>query len=141
MPDYFLIEKQQLQAYEVLGGFLGDMMTLLESEGFYVRSDILYGHSTIFIQRDAAGRVFSNLVSNIMKYAQRDAEVSFYCREKPQYVEVRISNLVRQFEEGKPESTGFGARIVKRLMQEMDGEYQAEEKDGVYTTTLRFMKV
>ena len=132
MPDYFLIEKQQLQAYEVLGGFLG---------GFYVRSDTLYGHSTILIQRDAAGRVFSNLVSNIMKYAQRDAEVSFYCREKPQYVEVRISNLVRQFEEGKPESTGFGARIVKRLMQEMDGEYQAEEKDGVYTTTLRFMKV
>ena len=141
MPDYSLIEKQQLQAYEVLGGFLGDMMTLLESEGFYVRSDTLYGHSNIIIQRDAAGRVFGNLVSNIMKYAQRDAEVSFYCREKPQYVEVRISNLVRQFEEGKPESTGFGARIVKRLMQEMDGEYQAEEKNGIYTTILRFMKV
>ena len=24
LPDYFLIEKQQLQAFEVLGGFLGD---------------------------------------------------------------------------------------------------------------------
>ena len=140
LPDYFLIEKQQLQAFEVLGGFLGDMMTLLESEGFYVRSDTIYGHSSILIQRDAAGRVFGNLVSNIMKYAQRDAEVLFYCREKPQYVEIRISNLVRQFEEGKPDSTGFGARIVKRLMKEMDGEYKAEEKDGIYTAILHFMK-
>ena len=120
LPDYFLIEKQQLQAFEVLGGFLGDMMTLLESEGFYVRSDTIYGHSSILIQRDA--------------------EVLFYCREKPQYVEIRISNLVRQFEEGKPDSTGFGARIVKRLMKEMDGEYKAEEKDGIYTAILHFMK-
>ena len=140
MPDYFLSEKQKVQAYEVLNGYFGDMVTYLESEGFYVRSDVSFGHSEIFVQREAVGRVFSNLLSNIMKYATRDADVYICCRERETCVEVRIVNLVRSFEEGKPESTGFGSRIVKRLMEEMDGQYLAEESEGIYTTVLRFLK-
>ena len=55
-------------------------------------------------------------------------------------MEISITNDVRVFDEGKPESTGFGARIVKRLVEEMDGEYLSYEKDGKYTTVLRFLK-
>ena len=84
--------------------------------------------------------MFSNIVSNITKYASRDAEVFISCKESEEYVEIRFVNTVRVFEEGKPESTGFGYRIIKRLMEEMDGEYIAKEADGVYTTDLRFVK-
>lgn len=141
MPDYFLASKQKVQAYEILSSYLGDMMTYLETEGFYVRSDINYGHGTILIQKDAVARVFNNLLSNIMKYADVEEEVHFCCRDKGEHIEIQITNTIRQFEEEEPEGTGFGARIVKRLMEEMDGQYSAEEKDGIYTTILRFTKV
>ena len=140
MQDYFVIEKQTVQAYEILSGFLGDVMTGLEREGFNVRSDTIYGHSNIRIHLDAAGRVFGNLMTNIIKYADKDAEVLLCCRDREEYVEVRAVNKVRIFEGEKPESTGFGSRISKRLMNEMDGEYNAEESGGDYITTLYFKK-
>lgn len=140
MKDYFLKEKQEVQAYEILGGYIGDMLTYLEAEGFHVRLDVNYGHCSILIQRNEVGRIFSNLVSNILKYAARDSEVFICCEEEEKYMRIRVVNRIRVFEEGKPESTGFGSRIIRRLLEEMDGEYSAEESGGTYTTTLRFLK-
>lgn len=140
MPDYFLVEKQKVQPYDILSVYLRDMMGYLEGEGFFVRLDIVFGHNSILILRDALGRVFSNLTSNIMKYATKDEEILMCCREKETHVEVRLSNSVRTFEGEKPESTGFGERIIKRLMEEMDGEYRTEEADGKYTAILLFAK-
>ena len=140
MQDYFLMEKTKEPAYEVLSGFLGDITTGLEREGFFVRSDISYGHSSILVQRDAVARVFGNLMSNINKYASKDDEILIRCRERDNYVEVTAVNKVRVFDGEKPESTGFGSRISKRLMGEMDGDYTVEESDGIFTTTLRFLK-
>ena len=134
-------QKQEVPAYDALSGYLGDILIYLEGEGFHVRSDVSYGNGSIVIQREGIGRVFSNLLSNITKYARRDTEVFICCKEKENCVEIRFVNSVRIFEEGKPESTGFGNRIIKRLMEEMDGEYTAEETDGIYTTELRFLKV
>lgn len=140
LPDYFILEKQAMQAYAVLSVYLRDLMNHLETEGFPVRVDIIYEHSSILVQRDALERIFTNLASNILKYATKDEEVFLYVREMDSHVEVRITNRVRIFEGEKPESTGFGERIVKRLMEEMDGEYNTEEADGKYTTILRFAK-
>ena len=140
MKGYFSEKKQAVPAYDVLSGYLGDILTYLEGEGFHVRSDVNYGNSTIVIQREGISRVFSNILSNITKYARRDAEVFICCKEKEDYVEIRFVNAVRIFEEGKPDSTGFGFRIIKRLMEEMDGEYFIEEADGLYTAALRFSR-
>ena len=141
MQDYFLMEKTKEPAYEVLRGFLGDINSGLEREGFFVRSEISFGHSEILVQRDAVARVFGNLMSNIIKYASKEDEVLVCCGEQDKYVVVTAVNKVRVFEGEKPESTGFGSRISKRLMEEMSGEYTTEESDGTFTTTLRFLKV
>ena len=141
MKGYFTKKKQAVPAYEVLSGYLGDILTYLEGEGFHVRSDVNYGNNTVVIQREGVSRVFSNILSNITKYARRDAEVLICCKELKDYVEIRFVNAVRVFEDGKPDSTGFGIRIVKRLMEEMDGEYIVEESNGFYTSKLRFLKV
>ena len=141
MQDYFQMEKTVEPAYEVLRGFLGDINSGLEREGFFVRAEISFGHSRILVQRDAVARVFGNLMTNINKYASKEDEVLVCCREGEKYVEVMAANKVRVFEGGKPESTGFGSRISKRLMEEMSGDYSVEESDGVFTTTLRFLKV
>lgn len=141
MQGYFAKEKMEIPAYDVLSGYIGDILTHLEGEGFHVRADVNYGNSTIVVQREGIGRVFSNIVSNITKYGKRDAEVFICCKELKDYVEIRFVNAVRVFEEGKPDSTGFGVRIVKRLMEEMDGEYIVEESNGFYTSKLRFLKV
>ena len=140
MQDYFQMEKTEEPAYEVLRGFLGDINSGLEREGFFVRSEISFGHSRILVQRDAVGRVFGNLMTNIIKYASKEDEILVCCRERDKYVEVTAVNKVRVFEGEKPESTGFGSRISKRLMEEMNGDYSAEESDGTFTTTLRFLK-
>ena len=140
MQDYFLMEKTKEPAYEVLRGFLGDINSGLEREGFFVRSEISFGHSEILVQRDAVARVFGNLMSNIIKYASKEDEVLVCCEEQDKFVVVTAVNKVRVFEGEKPESTGFGSRISKRLMEEMNGDYSAEESGGFFTTTLRFLK-
>ncbi len=141
MTDYFVKEKQEVQAYVILNGFLNDLVFSLESQGFNVRSDINYGKSTIRIQGDAVGRIFGNLYTNIRKYAEKDGDIYIRCRDKETHLEVRIENEIRIFEGEKPESTGFGSRIVKRLMREMDGEFYTEETENRYTAVLRFLKV
>ena len=141
MTYYFLEEKQEDQAYVILNGFLSDLVLSLESQGFNVRSDINYGKSIIRIQGDAVGRIFGNLYSNIRKYAEKDSDVYIWCRDKETHLELRIGNEIRIFEGEKPESTGFGSRIVKRLMKEMDGEFYVEETEDRYTAVLRFPKV
>ena len=140
MQDYFLMEKTKEPAYEVLRGFMGDINSGLEREGFFVRSEISFGHSEILVQRDAVARVFGNLMSNIIKYASKEDEVLVCCEEQDKFVVVTAVNKVRVFEGEKPESTGFGSRISKRLMEEMNGDYSAEESGGFFTTTLRFLK-
>ena len=140
MQDYFLMEKTKEPAYEVLRGFMGDINSGLEREGFFVRSEISFGHSEILVQRDAVARVFGNLMSNIIKYASKEDEVLVCCEEQDKFVVVTAVNKVRGFEGEKPESTGFGSRISKRLMEEMGGDYSTEESGGFFTTTLRFLK-
>lgn len=140
MQDYFLMEKTKEPAYEVLRGFLGDINSGLEREGFFVRSEISFGHSEILVQRDAVARVFGNLMSNIIKYASKEDVVLVCCEEQDKFVVVTAVNKVRVFEGEKPESTGFGSRISKRLMEEMGGDYSTEESGGFFTTTLRFLK-
>ena len=134
-------ELMPMQAFEVLNSLLGDLSTYLESEGFNVRADISYGQNNkIWINREAAGRVSSNLMSNMMKYASRSEEIFIGCKEVDKYLEVRLVNHIRVYEGDRPQSTGFGSRIVLRLMNGMKGEYIASEKDGKYETILRFLK-
>ena len=135
-------EKQRANAHEILRENLRDLMSYLEGEGFRVRLDVdvFYGQISFLIQREALGRVFTNLASNIMKYADKNEEVLICEREEETHLEVRIVNRVRAFEGDKPAGMGFGARIVKRMMEEMGGQYYAEEEDGKYTVVLRFAK-
>ena len=136
-------QKQNIHSHEVLRDNLRDLMNYLESEGFMVRLhvDVFYGQDNLCIHREALVRVFSNLASNIMKYAEKDEEILIREREEQRHVEVRIVNRVRAFEGEKPAGTGVGTRIVRRMMEEMGGEYYAEAEDGKYTVVLRFAKV
>ena len=141
MTDYFIKDKQEVQAYVILNGFLNDLIFSLKSQGYNVRSDINYGKNSIRIQGDAVGRIFGNLYTNIKKYADKDGDIYICCRDKETHLEVRIENEIRVFEGEKPESTGFGSRIVKRLMKEMDGDFTTEETENRFTAILRFLIV
>ena len=130
----------RFQAYEVLSVNIRDLMSYLEDEGFSVKVDIIHGLNNILVRQESLARVFINLASNIVKYGVREEEILIRAREEEKQVEVRITNGLRIFEGEKPAGTGFGVRIVRRLMEEMDGEFSTEENDGKYTAILRFAK-
>ena len=137
-------EREELlpvQATEVLGVILEDLTTYLRREGFRVRAELCYDQSSIWINKEAALRVFGNLVSNIKKYADRSGEIYIGCRKIERYLEIRLVNDVRVYEGEGPQSTGFGSKIILRLMDGMDGGYMAMERDGRYETILRFLLV
>lgn len=135
-------KKQKIHSHEVLRDSLRDLMTYLESEGFMVRLhvDVFYGQNNLCIIREALERVFTNLASNIMKYADKEEEILIRESEEERHLEVRIVNRARALEGESPAGTGVGTRIIRRMMDEMGGEYYAEEADGKYTTVLRFAK-
>lgn len=138
MPEVRTEELQKMPAYEALSGFLGDMAVYLESEGFSIYAEVSYGQKLLLVQREALGRIFSNLLSNITKYASREDQIRVSCQDTGSFMELRIVNTVREFEGEGPQSTKFGERIMRRLMEEMGGTYQAQERDGKYETVLRF---
>ena len=132
---------QIMYAPEAINPPLIGLTSNLESEAFRIHADIRYERNRILVDTVALNRVFNNLLSNMLKYADRSEEVYITCFAKGKFLELKLENRVRDYSADEPESTGFGARILRRQMAKMQGEYDAWEENGHYVTVLRFLKV
>ncbi len=84
-------------------------------------------------------RVFNNLFSNIIKYAdKRDAVAVSACIEG--YFAVSVKNKVKDWGPGgNIESTQIGLKSAKKMMKRMDGDLVLQEENGFFGVELRFL--
>ena len=92
-------------------------------------------------------RIFSNILSNILKYSDGDFQVSLtpageiaFSKPASKLSAVEVQRLFNRFftlETGRS-STGLGLSIAKLLTQQLRGEIDAEYREGWLTVRLKF---
>ena len=82
-------------------------------------------------------RIFDNLVSNILKYADCSNAVIVNLFNENDKVILHVSNRINELADYST-STGFGVKNIKKMMQQMSSECIIHQKDDRYDTFLLF---
>ncbi|NMM65959.1 HAMP domain-containing histidine kinase [Clostridium sp. P21] len=111
-----------------------------ESKGFEPKVDILENPVFIMGDKESLERIIDNLISNTLKYADKDIEINL--EKHNDKITLKISNICLGIDKEdeihifdrfyiadrvrKGQGTGLGLSIVKSLMEKMDGIVKAK---------------
>lgn len=143
MFSYFLMDKNAdipLESLSMRDAFydqLSSMKGYLTLEGYLIRINMNMEDVNIMINTDFMIRIFDNLVSNILKYADRDHAVILNLFSENGKVILHVSNHINELADHST-STGFGVKNIKKMMQQMSSECIIHQKEDRYDTFLLF---
>lgn len=99
------------------------------------------------LNKAALARIFSNLLSNVLKYSDGDLEITLldtgeitFANRASRLDEVQVGRLFDRFfsVEAAQNATGLGLAIAKTLVEQMYGVISARYEAGTLTVCLRF---
>ncbi len=119
-----------------------------ESKHIKLENNIWPDLSWVIADRKAVGRIFQNLLSNALIHTERDGQVTIEASERVGRVlfSVRdtgegiaaesLPGLFSRFVQprGKPDGTGLGLALVKRLVEAQGGQVSVESREGEGST-------
>ncbi|MBW5446208.1 HAMP domain-containing protein [Cohnella sp. CFH 77786] len=140
---YFLLDKEHkadLEAVavkEVIYDLISDQIAILHQEHFRVHISGELPETYINVNMEELGRIFDNVMSNLLKYADPEEEISILFVSDQEIFEIHISNTIKHTDV-TPESNGLGERSIARMMSRMQGQYHSKQENSKYYTVLRF---
>lgn len=144
--ERFYMEKDGAAAMEkpekasiVFGDYLSNMIGYIDVNGFKVISSIAEIDFIVAVSHDYIGRIFDNIASNIVKYADCSEPVKLTVKEENSKLQITISNKIRPMEE-KMESTEVGVKNIIVMMKKMNGSCNVNESENEYSISLIFPK-
>lgn len=123
-----------------IGDYLSEMcMELAESKISVNIDKMLWKNVKVIVSGRFMGRIFSNLTSNIKKYADTSKVVSLetiYCKHS---IIIKISNYISDNKK-LLESAGIGLKNIEMMMQRMNGKfvYDSNDENGIFMVMLEF---
>lgn len=128
-------ELEQASAPELLYEFIAEISMMLEQEQFTVQESINVPDRNILFCAPYMGRIAGNVVSNIRKYADREAPVKITLHQEDALVhsagtKVQVLTLTIRNKKTAPsspeetamESMGLGIRNIQKMMENMAGD-------------------
>lgn len=113
------------------------MIDYLKTSDFRVVSDIRIQEVSVMVNGGYIARIFDNLVSNILKYADPQEVIRIRLQVADRKVVYQQRNMINELADHSA-STGFGVKNIRKMMDKMGGEFLESQKNGYYETFLIF---
>lgn len=141
--SYFLVHgdadasTQTMEALDgpLLGQLLEEQAEFLKSKGFRVERQPIGEAFTLSVSAPYLSRIFDNISSNIVKYADPARPVRALCELNGGTLSLAIVNAVRQ-DDAAVQSTMIGLRSAQRLAGAMNGTLTTAQSGGEFRVTL-----
>lgn len=141
--QYFLVfgNKQNAQELELMDAnilfqqLLSEHCAEIISYGYQV--EFFYNIPEVSVRIDISGlqRLFDNIFSNIMKYADKKEVVCIYAETEGEFVKILAINGMP--EEGKKvESNRIGLKTCEKICSDLGGEFSYDEQDRMFTVRI-----
>ncbi|WP_256972581.1 HAMP domain-containing sensor histidine kinase [Saccharibacillus sp. O23] len=140
---YFLLDKEveaeleSVAVKEVIYDLMSDQIAVLRREHFRVQISGALPETYIQANMEELGRVFDNLMSNLLKYADPAQEIRVAFASSPEIFEIRIRNAIKE-PNATIESSRLGERSIARMMNRMQAQFESTREHNEYLTLLRF---
>lgn len=119
----------------LLAQMLGEFTQELQQRGFTVEADLPPLGLTLSVDMQHLQRIFSNLLSNLCKYAEKAQAVEIRVGAVGNLLCVSVKNAVKA-DAGKVESTRIGLQTCEKLAAAMGGEFRKKQEKGTFTAEL-----
>ena len=123
--------------YDMLSDFTG----YLTDQGYDVKSDIDWPDVKIQVNMDYISRIFDNITSNILKYADKSDSISVSVfssiLSESGFAGISVENRI-DFEASHDESTGIGTKSMTNMMHAMKGKLVVNETEEMYCVKIMF---
>lgn len=144
--QYFLVynneaQKRELEEFDIgilFQQFMIEHISELTQYGYEVElTDEIPENVMIETETSAMQRLFDNLFSNIMKYADSSYPIVITAEIIQNQVKIVLKNHITE-DAGKVESTKIGVKTCKKIVDDLGGTFRALEEDGIYKTVILF---
>lgn len=112
----------------------------LNARGFQVDTFLDWESCYIQAKKEYLDRIFDNISSNIVKYAQKDVSIQIQTLYSGNYAGVVVTNTIASVP-NTIESTSVGVKSIQTMMKQMEGVCSVEQTESVFEITILFLKV
>lgn len=133
--DHEELPRELLPADDLLAQMLGERRFDLESRGFTVESDLHEIGRSVRVNVDILCRIFDNIFSNVLKYADPEQPVTISCAPQGSRVIIDVKNTAAPAGRAV-ESTNIGLKTCESGAAAHGGRFTGREEDGVFTAEL-----
>ncbi len=143
--DHFVVSQQNSMMTRHEGGIdnsvvealIFDCIFLLESEAFRVKITIEERTEyRVHIYREPLQRILDNLISNILKYADKEVSLSITIAVEDSFLTISILNAVKA-DKSDAVSTGLGLKACRELLEERGGHLLVNDYGDNYQVDLK----
>ncbi len=113
--------------------------TELAAHGFSVLSEIVWAPCFVDVNDEFIRRIFDNIASNAVKYADSSAEIVLCTVDTDQFCGFSVINTCSSSDQ-PAESSGIGIESIRTMMRQMNGSCTVEQTETAFEITLLFPK-
>lgn len=130
------VHVESMSAKAVFYDELSDFSGYLTEQGFEVVGEAAWSDAEININSEFISRIFNNISSNILKYADRAHPVIIRCGENDRHFCLSFMNVPAAVE--KQDSRGIGVGSIQSMMQQLGGSCEVNSRPEEYELILSF---
>lgn len=120
---------------------LSDMCNYLEGQGLQVKAKLMWRKGQIYVNEEYLVRIFDNISSNILKYADGQTLVLIWDEFNSDEMCITFENACLAgyaHENSEENSYGIGIRNIKTMIREMGGDCEVMQNENLFRICLRF---
>ena len=131
-------EPQQMR--DVFANGMNHFIEDLSAHGFTVVSELTWASCYVDVNGEYLRRIFENITSNAVKYAEPAAEILISTIDFARYCGFSVMNTCA-VSGRQTESNGIGIESIRTMMRQMNGSCTLEQTETAFEITLLFPKI